>query len=73
MNIKEDLEVNNLIEEEVKFRKTNFELFASPEVLKNFLAVKNKSTIFLSQNGQKKIWKGQRLPKKLLDIVENQS
>ncbi|CDW76153.1 UNKNOWN [Stylonychia lemnae] len=70
LSVKENLEVNNLIEEQMKFRKSNFELFGSPDVLKRFLDIKNKSTIFISKNGQKKIWRGQRLPKKILDIVQ---
>jgi len=35
----------------MKFRRSNFELFGSPEVLDRFLDIKNKSTIFISKNG----------------------
>eukprot|EP00347_Sterkiella_histriomuscorum_P017696 403348349 len=70
LQVKENLEVNMLIEEQVKFRKSNFELFGAPDVLSRFRDTKDKSTIFISKNGQKKIWKGQRLSKKVLDIVQ---
>jgi hypothetical protein len=68
--INEELYIKTLIEEYEKNDSSNYELFASPDVLKNFLENKNKSTLFLSKNGKKKIWKGTRLPKKILDFVQ---
>lgn len=41
INIKEDLSVGLLLSEMTKFKKSNDELFAAPDVLKKFLENKH--------------------------------
>lgn len=65
--MKENLDFKTVLEEIDKSKQTNHSLFTDPFVLKRFIEQKNSFTLFLSKNGKKRIWKAQKLPKKVIE------